>query len=295
MNDQTKPFNDFDYDSGDDQNQDRPLTNFLQSQQTVRTMDEEDDQPADEATDEMFDDDSDDENDEPAREADYNNNEYLDRDDVMGDSEEDAPAEAAGSEADQNKLNIALKALKQMQEQITTVIGLLEVGSEVSAQDAVRSLGSAIEPLGAISTGSAGFSDDMSALRPVDGRVVEGVFDGRDMVGSDGKNYLVPPNYASKSKLVEGDMLKLTITPKGSFIYKQIGPIERSRLIGTLGYDQTIGEYYATSDNRRWNVLKASVTYFKGEPGDEVVLLVPKSAPSKWAAVENIIKKNPLG
>ncbi len=149
------------------------------------------------------------------------------------------------------------------------------------------------------SVDSAGFaispSDDFGALKPIDGRVVEGVFDGRGMVGSDGKNYLVPPNYASKSKLVEGDMLKLTITPKGSFIYKQIGPIERSRLIGSLGFDQTIGEFYATSENRRWNVLKASVTYFKGESGDEVVLLVPKNAPSKWAAVENIIKKNPLG
>ena len=33
------------------------------------------------------------------------------------------------------------------------------------------------------------------------------------MIGPDGKNYPVPANYASKSKLIEGDILKLTITP----------------------------------------------------------------------------------
>ncbi|MFH1046878.1 MAG: hypothetical protein V1738_01120 [Patescibacteria group bacterium] len=194
---------------------------------------------------------------------------------------------------DGNKLNVALKALRQMEQQIATVISLLEGGSTMAAQEQLSNLSSAL-PFGTAGSASA-THEDLATLKPIDGRVVEGVFDGRGMVGSDGKSYLVPPNYASKSKLVEGDMLKLTITPKGSFIYKQIGPIERSRLIGSLGYDQTIGEYYATSENRRWNVLKASVTYFKGEPGDEVVLLVPKNAPSKWAAVENIIKKNPLG
>ncbi|MBP5656304.1 hypothetical protein J6X15_01825, partial [Candidatus Saccharibacteria bacterium] len=34
-----------------------------------------------------------------------------------------------------------------------------------------------------------------------EGKIVEGVFDGQIMIGPDGKNYLVPANYASKSKL----------------------------------------------------------------------------------------------
>ena len=38
-------------------------------------------------------------------------------------------------------------------------------------------------------------------------KILEGVFDGQNMVGSDGRQYIVPPNYASKSKLVEGDIL----------------------------------------------------------------------------------------
>ena len=59
------------------------------------------------------------------------------------------------------------------------------------------------------------------------GKVIEGVFDGQNMVGSDGKTYPVPANYASKSKLVQGDILKLTIAEDGAFLYKQIGPIPR--------------------------------------------------------------------
>lgn len=122
-------------------------------------------------------------------------------------------------------------------------------------------------------------------------RVIEGVFNGEFMVGSDGKEYSIPPNYASKSKLVEGDILKLTITKNGSFIYKQIGPIEREKLKAVLLQDEITGDWYAVSDSRRWKLLTASVTYFRGQPGDEVVILIPKNSKSLWAAVENIIKR----
>src|SRR5690606_26471456 len=66
------------------------------------------------------------------------------------------------------------------------------------------------------------------------GKIIEGVFDGQNMIGPDGKTYPVPANYASKSKLVQGDILKLTIADDGSFIYKQIGPVPRKQIIGPL-------------------------------------------------------------
>jgi len=121
-------------------------------------------------------------------------------------------------------------------------------------------------------------------------RIIEGVFNGEKMVGGDGIEYAVPANYASKSKLVEGDILKLTIRKDGSFIYKQIGPVERMQLVGTLVQSDTNGEWYAVDDDERWKLLTASVTYFHGSPGDEVVILIPKGSSSKWAAVENVIR-----
>lgn len=123
-------------------------------------------------------------------------------------------------------------------------------------------------------------------------RIIEGVFDGEAMVGADGKKYNVPANYASKSKLAEGDILKLTISRDGSFIYKQIGPIEREKLMAVLTQDEVTGDWFAVNEEgRKWRLITASVTYFHGNPGDEVVILTPKDSKSQWAAVENIIKK----
>lgn len=180
------------------------------------------------------------------------------------------------------KLKTAVRALKSIEQQIGNVLRLLgDNGSAVSASAGIKIIDDIMHDVVA-----------SSMPKIDDGKVVEGVFDGVQMIGGDGKTYTVPPNYASKSKLVEGDMLKLTITSRGSFIYKQTGPIERSRIVGALGYDQTTEEFYVTSETHRWAVIKASVTYFKGDAGDEAVILVPKGAPSRWAAVENILKKD---
>ncbi|MEN9558225.1 MAG: hypothetical protein RL141_594 [Candidatus Parcubacteria bacterium] len=124
-----------------------------------------------------------------------------------------------------------------------------------------------------------------------EGKILEGVFDGQHMVGSDGRQYIVPPNYASKSKLVEGDILKLTIVPNGTFLFKQIGPIERQRVMGVLMNDEQTGDWKVVADGKKYSILTASVTFFKGAAGDDAVILVPKSAPSRWAALENVIKR----
>lgn len=125
---------------------------------------------------------------------------------------------------------------------------------------------------------------------PEGSRITEGVFDGQHMIGADGRQYLVPPNYSSKSKLVEGDLLKLAITGGGAFVYKQIGPIGRKRVVCTLEQDGA-AMWSATDGVHRWKLLTAAVSFFKGNPGDEVIILIPADAPSKWAAVENIIAR----
>jgi hypothetical protein len=122
------------------------------------------------------------------------------------------------------------------------------------------------------------------------GKIIEGVFDGQNMVGPDGKKYPVPANYASKSKLVEGDVLKLTVADDGSFIYKQIGPVERQKKIGIITQTES-GDYRVVAEGQTYRVLLASLTYFKAEPGDEITIVVPKEGETEWAAVENLIRK----
>lgn len=116
------------------------------------------------------------------------------------------------------------------------------------------------------------------------GKVIEGVFDGQNMVGSDAKTYPVPANYASKSKLVQGDILKLTIAEDGAFLYKQIGPIPRKQVVGAL--TQKDGHYIVNFEGRDYRVLLASVTYFKAKPGDQVSVNIPEDGNAEWAALE---------
>lgn len=117
------------------------------------------------------------------------------------------------------------------------------------------------------------------------GKVIEGVFDGQNMVGSDGKTYPVPANYASKSKLVQGDILKLTIADDGTFLYKQIGPIPRKQVVGALELED--GHYFVHVGDKQYRVLLASVTYFKAKPGDQVSVNIPQDeVEAEWAALE---------
>ena len=112
---------------------------------------------------------------------------------------------------------------------------------------------------------------------------VIGTFTGENMLGEDGKVYPIPPNYASKSKLVEGDTLRLNLVD-GQFLYKQIEPVARKRLVG-----QVIDLNHVYAEGRMYTILKASMTYFRAEMGDNAIIIVPRDELSEWAALENII------
>jgi hypothetical protein len=150
-------------------------------------------------------------------------------------------------------------------------------------QEAETNLGAANELLISL----VGDDANVAAVKQDDnlGKVIEGVFDGQNMVGSDGKTYPVPANYASKSKLVQGDILKLTIAEDGTFLYKQIGPIPRKQVVGALKLEN--GHYFVDVNGRDFRVLLASVTYFKAKPGDQVSVNVPEDdSNAEWAALE---------
>ena len=120
------------------------------------------------------------------------------------------------------------------------------------------------------------------------GKVIEGVFDGQNMLGPDGKTYPVPANYASKSKLVQGDVMKLSINQDGSFTYKQIGPVPRKTVLGTL--KQADGQYLVEVNGKDYHILLASVTYFKVQAGDQVSVVLPEDdTTASWAALEAAI------
>jgi hypothetical protein len=206
-----------------------------------------------------------------------------DSDDILtneDEDEDDSEEEIESEEVDddvvlsKNKIVLAKKLLENIRDNNEKLIALF--GGLLSEEDESRI------SIAEISDGVFSGSEEAD-------NVIEGVFDGQNMIGPDGKEYSVPANYASKSKLVEGDMLKLTITDRGTFVYKQTKPVERRRVMTRLEKDEE-GNYFAIGDNKKWRVITASITYFKGAPGDKAVILVSKTGDSQWAAVENVIR-----
>ena len=120
-------------------------------------------------------------------------------------------------------------------------------------------------------------------------RVVEGAFDGQNMVDSTGRSYPVPANYASKSKLVVGDQMKLTITEDGKFLYKQIGPVERRSVVGPLTYEN--GQYKVLADGKSLQSASRIGHLYRAEIGDEVTILLPESEEAEWEPWMRLFQK----
>jgi hypothetical protein len=185
--------------------------------------------------------------------------------------------EAVGLSASETKLALAMRVIAGLKDQLENLERLLSgQADEDEAETSFRAARRDTDEM------SEGFS----------GKVIDGVFDGENMVGEDGRKYMVPPNYASKSKLVEGDLLRLNIGDNGKFVFKQKGPIERQRLMGALMQDELSSDWKVLAGGRSYKVLPAAVSFHRGAVGDDGVILVPKDTPSRWAALENVVKRN---
>jgi len=130
------------------------------------------------------------------------------------------------------KTNTSLKAVEEMLNKIESdakrarlIIGKIidAGGGDIEVEiDSIADLESAASKL------SSGTEDNGNTT------VVEWVYDGYFMVGSDKKKYPVPMNYSSKTKLIPGDVLKLRIMSDGKLIYKLIGQANRTYVRATL-------------------------------------------------------------
>lgn len=179
-----------------------------------------------------------------------------------------------------------LKKLVRAKELVENAESALKVAKQILAEMMGLNDASKIEPT-AYTEKAASFSSDSSSSSG--GKVIEGVFDGQNMVDKKGTVFPVPANYASKSKLIPGDVLKLTVTEEGKFLYKQIGPVERKTVVGPLVYND--GKYQILANDKAYSVLLASVTYFRAEIGDEVTLIIPMNEESDWGAIEAVLPK----
>ena len=130
-------------------------------------------------------------------------------------------------------------------------------------------------------------ASDMNSYMSEDSKIVEWLFTGDEMLGSDGNNYPVPANYASKSKLVQGDKLKLTIAANGKMLYKQIAPIERETRAGLLIKEKE--KFQVIADGQTYDLLTAAVTHFKAEIGDNISVIIPSGKASTFSSIDMVL------
>lgn len=122
---------------------------------------------------------------------------------------------------------------------------------------------------------------------------IKGIFNGQVFISDEGKIYPVPANYASKSRLVEGDILKLEIDlhVKNPIRYKQIGLTPRENVIGTFisRGKREIDNIVRLEDGTEKRVLNSAKTYYGLESGDSVLAIIPSNKESTWCAIECIL------
>lgn len=121
--------------------------------------------------------------------------------------------------------------------------------------------------------------------------IIEWIFDGYYMIGANQMKYPVPVNYSSKTKLIPGDVLKLKILADGKFIYKLIKPAERKHLRAVLSKSDENKYTANTEDGKVYFLNQAAVSFYLGNPGDELYVIVNENGEGNFAAIEAIIKK----
>lgn len=180
------------------------------------------------------------------------------------------------------KQNHSLKALEELLNKIETEAKR----AKLMVQQLVNQKGSTIQDvefdLEAISEKLVSYDEDNI-------KVVEWVFDGYFMVGSDKKKYPVPLNYSSKTKLIPGDVLKLRIMEDGKLIYKLIWQANKRFVKATLSKSDDNKYTAITDDGEMYFLNQAAVTYFKGRTGDELSIIVNADGVGNFAAIEALI------
>lgn len=117
----------------------------------------------------------------------------------------------------------------------------------------------------------------------------EGVFDGQYLIAQDGRKTEVPSNYAAKSKLVYGDILKV-FTDSGRQIFKQIDRVERKIVEGILTKKE--GKWYLLTDIETYKISDASAEYHKAELNDRASALIPAQNPKvPFASLEKVFNE----
>ncbi len=111
------------------------------------------------------------------------------------------------------------------------------------------------------------------------------------MIWEDQKEYPVPLNYASKTKLIPWDKLKLKILKNGKFVYKLILQAERKHLKAILSKTDWNRYIWITDEWKIYFLNQAAVSFFRWKIWDSLFIIINSKKESDSAAIEALIKQ----
>lgn len=118
----------------------------------------------------------------------------------------------------------------------------------------------------------------------IDGIV--GIFDGYRMHTEDGSKFDVPLNYAAKSKLVYGDILKM-IDKDGKKMFKHIQKVDRTKIDGILTKKE--GEWYLLTDRGSYKVSDVAAEFQKAQLNSVATAFIPtEKLDAPFATIDEI-------
>ncbi len=121
---------------------------------------------------------------------------------------------------------------------------------------------------------------------------IEGVFDGADMVASDGEKFPVPENYSAKSRIVFGDTLKL-VDQDDKKVFKQVKKVKRITKSGIVTKKE--GLWYVLTDSGAHRISNNAVEFNKLGINDQIDVILPfDNLTAPYAAFDKKINNTTL-
>jgi hypothetical protein len=121
-----------------------------------------------------------------------------------------------------------------------------------------------------------------------------GEFDGTNIVCGDGSVIVVNPNYASRSLLVDGDVLSATFE-NGRMIYKQLSLADREMKEGHISYDPLGRAVFVANDGKEYNMIAAMQAYHETANGMEEGTSVIAQCGRRICAILSIVPRKKTG
>jgi hypothetical protein len=116
---------------------------------------------------------------------------------------------------------------------------------------------------------------------------VMGVFDGTIFVGDDGRLLVVPGNYVSKSKLLEGSIVRAKLV-NGKAEFKIVQPAERRYVIVEATRGPSMRYVYKEAGSMRtWKTFRECEVYFQVKEGKRYSMEVPVTSTKGVGVITN--------